>query len=255
MQKPLEHKLALVTGASRGIGAAIAARLAREGAAVIVNYSASADKAEAVVNAIRAEGGQAEAVGADLSTLAGVAKLLAAVDGAFGGQYKGRLDILVNNAGTVDYGPFVDATDDAYDRQFNLNVRAPVALARDAAKRMIPVGWGRIINIGSAFGEAAPLPGVTLYIATKFAVRGLTKGLSRELGQYGITVNAVQPGPTDTELAPPPGSEAHAIMTRLASVGRFARVDEIAAAVAYIASPEAAYTNGESLTVDGGWNA
>ena len=255
MQKPLEHKLALVTGASRGIGAAIAVRLAREGAAVLVNYSASSDRAEKVVEGIRAAGGQAEAVKADLSTLAGVASLLSSVDLAFGGRFKGRLDILVNNAGTVDYGPFLESTDDSYERQFNLNVRAPIALARDAAKRMIPAGWGRIINVGSAFGEAAPLPGVTLYIATKFAVRGFTRGLSRELGQYGITVNAVQPGPTDTELAPHPGSEAHATMTRLASVGRFARVDEIAAAVAYLASPDAGYTNGESLTVDGGWNA
>jgi 3-oxoacyl-[acyl-carrier protein] reductase len=255
MKQPLENKLALVTGASRGIGAAIAARLAREGAAVLVNYSASADKAEAVVKAIRAEGGQAEAVQADLSTLEGVANLLSAVDGAFDGRFKGRLDVLVNNAGTVDYGPFLESTDDSYERQFNLNVRAPIALARDAAKRMVPVGWGRIINIGSAFGEAAPLPGVTLYIATKFAVRGFTRGLSRELGQFGITVNAVQPGPTDTELSPPPGSDAHATMVRLTSVGRFARVDEIAAAVAYLASPEAGSTNGESLTVDGGWNA
>src|SRR6187402_295392 len=122
MKQPLENKLALVTGASRGIGAAIAARLAREGAAVLVNYSASADKAEAVVKAIRAEGGQAEAVQADLSTLEGVANLLSAVDGAFDGRFKGRLDVLVNNAGTVDYGPFLESTDDSYERQFNLNV-------------------------------------------------------------------------------------------------------------------------------------
>jgi len=255
MNKPLEHKLALVTGASRGIGAAIAARLARDGAAVLVNYSASADRADAVVKAILAEGGQAESIGADLSTSEGVSGLLGAIDGAFDGRFKGRLDILVNNAGTVDYGPFLESTDDSYDRQFNLNVRAPVALSRNVAQRMITAGWGRIINVGSALGEAAPLPGVTLYVATKFALRGFTKGLSRELGPFGITVNTVQPGPTETELAPQPGSDAHATMTRLASVGRFARVDEIAAAVAYLASPEAGYTNGESLTVDGGWNA
>jgi 3-oxoacyl-[acyl-carrier protein] reductase len=109
--------------------------------------------------------------------------------------------------------------------------------------------------VGSAFGEAAPLPGVTLYIASKFAIRGFTRGLSRELGKYGVTVNAVQPGPIDTELAPQPGTEAHATMTRLASVGRFGKPEEIAAAVAYLASPEASYTNGESLTVDGGWIA
>lgn len=255
MTQALKGKLALVTGASRGIGAAIAARLARDGASVIVHYASSPDRAKNVVQAIRDAGGEAEAVGANLSNPEGVAALIDSLNGVFGGKFEGRLDILVNNAGTVEYGLFIESSDTSYDTHFNLNVRAPIELAKDAAKRMIKTGWGRIINVGSAFGEAAPLPGVTLYIASKFALRGFTRGLSRELGKHGVTVNAVQPGPIDTELAPQPGTEDHATMTRLASVGRFGKPEEIAAAVAYLASPEAGYTTGESLTVDGGWIA
>ncbi|MEX3969437.1 SDR family NAD(P)-dependent oxidoreductase [Paraburkholderia caribensis] len=255
MTQALKGKLALVTGASRGIGAAIAARLAREGASVIVHYASSSARAEAVVKEIRDTGGEAEVVGANLSRPEGIKNLIASLNGAFGGRFEGRLDILVNNAGTVEYGPFLDSSETSYDTHFNLNVRAPIELAKDAAARMVAAGWGRIINVGSAFGEAAPLPGVTLYIASKFALRGFTRGLSRELGKYGVTVNAVQPGPIDTELAPQPGTEDHATMTKLASVGRFGKPEEIAAAVAYLASPEAGYTTGESLTVDGGWIA
>ncbi|MCO4878971.1 3-oxoacyl-ACP reductase family protein [Paraburkholderia caribensis] len=255
MTQALKGKLALVTGASRGIGAAIAARLAREGASVIVHYASSSARAEAVVKEIRDAGGEAEVVGANLSRPEGIENLIASLNGAFGGRFEGRLDILVNNAGTVEYGPFLDSSETSYDTHFNLNVRAPIELAKDAAARMVAAGWGRIINVGSAFGEAAPLPGVTLYIASKFALRGFTRGLSRELGKYGVTVNAVQPGPIDTELAPQPGTEDHATMTKLASVGRFGKPEEIAAAVAYLASPEAGYTTGESLTVDGGWIA
>ncbi|MGF6645114.1 SDR family NAD(P)-dependent oxidoreductase [Paraburkholderia sp. GAS82] len=255
MTQALKGKLALVTGASRGIGAAIATRLARDGASVIVHYASSSARAEAVVKAIRDAGGEAEAVGANLAKPEGVTALIDSLNGVFGGRFEGRLDILVNNAGTVEYGPFLDSSETSYDTHFNLNVRAPIELAKDAAQRMIKTGWGRIVNVGSAFGEAAPLPGVTLYIASKFAIRGFTRGLSRELGKYGVTVNAVQPGPIDTELAPQPGTEDHATMTKLASVGRFGKPEEIAAAVSYLASPEAGYTTGESLTVDGGWIA
>ena len=166
MTQALKGKLALVTGASRGIGAAIAARLARDGASVIVHYASSAARAEAVVKEIRDAGGEAEAVGANLSQPEGVKSLIGSLNGAFGGRFEGRLDILVNNAGTVEYGPFLDSSDTSYDTHFNLNVRAPIELAKDAAARMVAAGWGRIINVGSAFGEAAPLPGVTLYIAS-----------------------------------------------------------------------------------------
>ena len=139
---------------------------------------------------------------------------------------------------------------------FNLNIRAPIALAKDAGKRMKETGWGRIINVGSAFGEAAPFPGVTLYIATKFALHGFTRGLSRELGPLGITVNGIQPGPINTELVgPKPGDPIFDSMVKLTSVGRFGKATEIAAAVAYLAHPDSAFTNGDNLTVDGGWNA
>jgi 3-oxoacyl-[acyl-carrier protein] reductase len=255
MSKPLANKLALVTGSSRGIGAAVAARLAADGAAVVVTYSANPARADEVVKAIRDAGGEAEAVGADLSRVEGLATLTAAIDKVFGGKFNGRLDILVNNAGTVEYGPFLESSDQSYDNHFNLNVRAPIALAKDAAKRMAKTGWGRIINIGSALGEAAPLPGITLYIATKFALRGFTRGLSRELGPLGITVNGVQPGPIDTDLSPNAGTPEYDAMVKLTSVGRFGKVNEIAAAVAYLAHPDASFTNGENLTVDGGWNA
>ena len=254
MSEPLKHKLALVTGSSRGIGAAIAMRLAAEGAAVIVNYSASPARAEKVVKEIRDAGGKAEAVGADLSTIEGTNQLIASIDKAFGGSFGGRLDILVNNAGTVIRGPFMEGAQDSYDKHFNLNVRALIALSKDAARRMIPHKWGRIINIGSVFGEAAPLPGATMYIATKFAVHGFTRGLSRELGATGITVNGVQPGAIDTELSPADGPYAE-VLKKLMSVGRFGRPEEIASAVAFLAHPESAFINGENLTVDGGWNA
>ena len=255
MSKSLENKLALVTGSSRGIGAAIAVRLAAEGAYVIVNYAASPGRAQQVVAEITKAGGHAEAVGSDLSATDGPKTLIASIDKAFGGKFGGRLDILVNNAGTVEFGPFLESSDQSYDKHFNLNVRALIELSKDAAKRMTKSGWGRIINIGSAFGEAAPLPGVALYIATKFAVHGFTRALSRELGSTGVTVNGVQPGPIDTELSPDDNGPAAQTMKKLTSVGRFGKAEEIASAVAFLANPEAAFINGENLTVDGGWNA
>lgn len=254
MTKSLQNKLALVTGSSRGIGAAIAIRLAAEGAAVIVNYSASPARAKEVVNRIRQTDGEAEAFGADLSSIEGTGALIASIDHAFGGAFGGRLDILVNNAGTVIFGPFLEGPEDSFDKHFNLNVRSVIALSKDAARRMIPHKWGRIINIASVLGEAAPLPGATMYVATKFAVHGFTRGLSRELGATGITVNGVQPGPIDTELSPEDGPNAE-VMKKLTSVGRFGRAEEIASAVAFLANPESGYINGENLTVDGGWNA
>lgn len=120
---------------------------------------------------------------------------------------------------------------------------------------MVEAGWGRIINISSAFGEAAPLAGVTLYIASKFALSGFTRGLSRELGPTGVTVNGIQPGPIDTELAPPRGTPGYDANVGLTSVGRYGKTEEIAAAIAFLCSPEAAFINGENLNVDGGWNA
>jgi 3-oxoacyl-[acyl-carrier protein] reductase len=252
--KPLANKLALITGSSRGIGAAIAVRLAAEGASVIVNYAASSARAEAVVDEIKNAGGHAEAVRADLSSTEGIKTLISSVDKVFDGKFGGRLDILVNNAGSVDRGPFLDSSDQSYDKHFDLNVRPVVELSKDAAKRMVKNGSGRIINIGSAFGEAAPLGGFSLYIATKFAVHGFTRALSRELGPTGVTVNGIQPGPVNTELSPEDGPASDAIKKRT-SVGRYGRVEEIASAAAFLANPDSAFINGENLTVDGGWNA
>jgi len=254
MSLPLENKLALVTGSSRGIGAAIAKRLAKDGASVLVHYSASPDRAATVVAEIKKAGGNAEAVGADLSALDGPGKLLAQVDPSFGGKFAGRLDILVNNAGTAERHSILEATDEEFEKQMNLNVRAIFYLTREAAARMVKVKWGRVINIGSALGEAVPVPGISIYAGTKFAVQGFTRGWSRELGGFGITVNNVQPGPIDTELSPADGPRAE-VLKKLTSVGRYGKVEEIASAVSFLAHPEQAFINGESLTVDGGWNA
>ena len=251
MNLPLENKLALVTGASGGIGSAVARRLAEDGAAVLVHYGSSRAEAEAVVRDIKQKGGDAEAVGADLSRHEGPATLL---DGAFGGRFAGRLDVLVNNAGTLDFGPLADATDESFDKLFNVNVRAVFQLSREAARRMTRAGWGRIINMGSVFGAGAYAPGLSLYCGTKFAVQGLTRGWSRDLGPAGVTVNNVQPAVVQPEPPPEDGPTFDA-MKRFTSVGRFGRPEEVAEAVAFLASPKAGFINGESLTVDGGWSA
>ncbi len=254
MKLPLENKLALVTGASRGIGAAIAVRLAKEGASVIVHYSANKVRAEGVVDQIQKAGGQAEAIGADLYKKDAVKTLAAFTDQAFGGKFGGRLDILVNNAGTVDFGPFLETSEETYDRMFDLNVRALMNVTRELGQRMVKSGWGRIINLGAGLGESAPLPGVTLYCVTKFAVQGFTRALSRELGSTGVTVNNVQPGPIDTELNPADGPFS-GVMKKITSVGHYGKAEDVAAAVAFLSHPENSFINGASLSVDGGWSA
>jgi 3-oxoacyl-[acyl-carrier protein] reductase len=250
----LSGKIALVTGSSRGIGAAIARRLAADGAAVLVHYGSGRERAEAVVGEIKTAGGEAEAAGADLAGAAGPARLIEHLDAAFGGRFAGRLDILVNNAGTAEFGSLSEATDEHFDKQFNLNVRAVFRLSREAARRMTRAGWGRIINIGSCLGERVPMPGMAVYCATKFAINGLTRGWSRDLGPTGVTVNSVQPGPTDTEMNPANGPMAET-QKKLTSVGRYGNPEEIANAVAFLARTESSFINGENLTVDGGWNA
>ena len=207
-----------------------------------------------VVTEIRQTAREAEAIGANLASHDGPTALLAQIDAAFGGRFSGRLDVLVNNAGSGAFGALTDATDEDFDMQFNLNVRAVFQLSREAARRMTKAGWGRIINIGSCLGEAVPMPGMALYCGTKFAIRGLTKGWSRDLGATGVTVNAVQPGPIDTELNPADSPMADA-QRKLTSLGRYGKPNEIACAVAFLASPQSAFINGECLTVDGGWNA
>ena len=251
---PLSDKLALVTGASGGIGSAVARRLARDGACVLVHYNESQSSAEALVREIEAAGGDAAMAGADLGHQDGPMTLLAQLDTMFGGRFAGRLDILVNNAGTFDFGQLTDATDESFDRLFNLNVRAVFQLSREAARRMTAAGWGRIITIGSVFGAAVPTSGLSIYCGTKFAVNGFTRAWSRDLGSAGITVNAVQPAVIQLEPHPIDGPTFDA-MKRFTSVGRFGTPNEISDAVAFLASPNSAYINGASLTVDGGWNA
>ena len=251
---PLAHKLALVTGASGGIGSAVARRLARDGASVIAHYHSNAEGARAVVREIEAADGVAQTLEADLSRRDGPAVLLAQLDGVFAGRFAGRLDILVNNAGTLDFGLLTDASDEDFDRAFDVNVRACFQLSREAARRMTKAGWGRIVNMGSVFGEATPSPGLSVYCGTKFAVRGLTRAWSRDLGPAGITVNNVEPAVIQREPAPTDGPIFEA-MKKYTSVGRFGSPEEIANVVAFLAGSDAGFINGASLTVDGGWSA
>ena len=251
---PLDGKLALVTGGSGSIGSAIARRLARAGASVIVHYGSSREAAEAVVDDIRAAGGNAEAAGADLAETNGPATLVDRLDASFGGSFAGRLDVLVNNAGTLTFDSLVDTSDEDFDLVFAVNVRASFQLARQGARRMTAAGWGRIINIGSVFGESAPSAGLSVYCGSKFALRGLTRAWSRDLGPSGITVNNVQPAVIQPEPTPVDGPTFEA-MKRYTSVGRFGKPEEIADAVAFLASPSSAFINGATLNVDGGWNA
>jgi 3-oxoacyl-[acyl-carrier protein] reductase len=245
MSKKLEGKFALVTGGSRGIGAAIAKRLASDGASVAITYAKDAKSAAAVVKTIEGSGGKAIAIQADSAEAikGAVAKTVAAF---------GSLDILINNAGTAIPKPFEEATIEEFDHVLNLNVRA-IFVTTQAALKLMNNG-GRIINIGSCVGERMMTPGLAAYSATKGAVKMFTQGLSREVGGRGITVNNVQPGPIDTDLNPASGDWA-VPQKAMTSLNRYGTVDEVAALVAFVASPEAAYITGANLTVDGGTNA
>jgi 3-oxoacyl-[acyl-carrier protein] reductase len=247
MSKKLEGKVAIVTGGSRGIGAAIAKRLAADGANVAITYTKGADAAQSVVKAIEAAGQKAVAIQADAADAAAVK---AAVDKTVSAL--GRLDILVNNAGTAIPKKFEDATLEELDRVLNINVRG-VFVATQAALKHLKKG-GRIITIGSCVGERMMTPGLAAYSATKGAVKMFTQGLSREVGDRAITVNNVQPGPIDTDLNPAAGDWAAPQIANTA-LARYGTVDEVAALVAFVASPEAAYITGANLTVDGGTNA
>ena len=247
MNKNLEGKIALITGGSRGIGAAIAKRLASDGAKVAITYSKGADAAAAVVKEIERDGGKAIAIQADATDAKAVK---AAVDKTV--ATLGGLDILVNNAGTAVPKTFEETTLEELNRLIDINVRG-VFVATQAALKHIKNG-GRIITIGSCVGERVMTPGLVPYSATKGAVKMFAQGLSREVGARGITVNNVQPGPIDTELNPATGEWA-VPQKAATALNRYGSVDEVAALVAFIAGPEASYITGANLTVDGGTNA
>ena len=243
----LSGKVALVTGGSRGIGAAIARRLAADGADVAITYGASAARASEVIDAIKAAGSRAVALPVD-STAPDAGRR--AVDDVI--DEFGRLDILVNSAGIFPNGPLAQVRPEEVDNAIDLHVRAPFLFSQAAAD-VLPDG-GRIITIGSNLADRTPYPGVALYAATKAAVVGMTRGLARELGPRGITVNVVAPGNTDTEMNPADSPDAAADLPNIA-LRRYAQADEIAAAVAYLAGKDASYVSGTTLTVDGGYNA
>jgi 3-oxoacyl-[acyl-carrier protein] reductase len=247
MNRKLEGKIALITGGSRGIGAAIAKRLASDGARVAITYSKGADAAASVVKEIERAGGKAIVIQADATdaqaSKAAVEKTVATF---------GKLDVLVNNAGTAIPKTFEETTLEEMDRVLDINVRG-VFIATQAALKQMKSG-GRIIMIGSSLGERVLVPGLVPYSATKGAVKIFTQALSRELGNRGITVNNVQPGPIDTDLNPAT-SEWAVPQKAVTALDRFGRVDEVAALVAFVAGPESSYITGANLTVDGGMNA
>jgi 3-oxoacyl-[acyl-carrier protein] reductase len=247
MSKKLEGKSALVTGASRGIGAAIAKRLAADGARVAITYARGADAAASVVKAIESAGGKAIAIQADATDPKAVQAAVDKIVGTFG-----KLDVLVNNAGTAIPKKFEETTLEEFDQVINLNVRSVFVTTQAALKQMN--NGGRIISIGSCVGERMMTPGLVPYSATKGAIRMFTQGLAREVGDRGITVNNVQPGPIDTDLNPASGDWATP-QRAVTALNRYGKAEEVAALVAFVASDESSYITGANLTVDGGTNA
>jgi 3-oxoacyl-[acyl-carrier protein] reductase len=243
----LTEKVALVTGGSRGIGAAIAKRLAADGAKLAITYTKGGDAAASVVKEIERAGGKAIAIQADATDVEAVKAAVEKTVATFG-----QLDVLVNNAGTAIPKAFEETTLEEMDRVLDINIRG-VFVATQAALKHMNEG-GRIIMIGSAVGERAVAPGLVPYAATKGAVKMFTQALSREVGSRGITVNNVQPGPIDTDLNPASGDWA-VPQKAATALDRYGRVDEIAAMVAFVAGPESSYITGANLTVDGGMNA
>jgi 3-oxoacyl-[acyl-carrier protein] reductase len=241
----LEGRRALVTGASRGIGAEIVRRLAADGAAVAFTYGRSSAEADALVAEVTKGGGTAVAIQADSADPAAVAK---SVDDAV--AQLGGLDILVNNAGVAVLGDVESLSLEDFDRQLSINVRAVFV----ASQRAIPHlgAGGRIINIGSINAERVPGPGLAAYAMTKAAVAGLTRGLARDLGPKGITVNNVQPGPVDTDMNPDDGEFADFAKTIMAT-GAYGHPRDIAGVVSYLAGPDTGYITGANWNVDGGF--
>ena len=244
----LQGKAALVTGGSRGIGAAIARKLAADGADVAVTFVNGADAAAGVVQRIESMGRRALAIRADNAQAAEVEAAIAST-----AEHFGRLDILVNSAGIFRFGELNELTLDDFDATMAVNVRAAFVAAKAAASVM--GAGGRIISIGSNLAVRAPGPGLSIYTASKAALTGLTQGLARDLGPRGITVNAVHPGSTNTDMNPADGPAADGQRALMATTGSFADPSEVAAVVAFLASPEARSVTGASWTVDNGANA
>ncbi|MBA1321469.1 3-oxoacyl-ACP reductase family protein [Pseudomonas plecoglossicida] len=243
----LAGKVALVQGGSRGIGAAIVRRLALQGAHVAFTYVSSAGPAQALAEEINSAGGKALALRADSADASAVQQAVQNTVETFG-----RLDILVNNAGVLAVAPVAEFDLAEFDRMLAVNVRS-VFVASQAAAPHLGQG-GRIINIGSTNAERMPFAGGAPYAMSKSALVGLTKGLARDLGPQGVTVNNVQPGPVDTDMNPADGDFADSLIPLMA-IGRYGHAEEIASFVAYLAGPEAGYITGASLTVDGGFSA
>jgi len=240
----LSGKRALVTGGSRGIGAAIALALAENGAEVAFTYRSSAEKARAVATSIEATGHRAAAIQADSADPEAVMRAVSEAVAALGG-----LDILINSAATGYYGPIADLDVGEYQKLMDVNVRAPILFAKAAIPRL--GAGGRIVSIGSGLGERVAFAGVTAYAVSKAALTSFTRGLSRELGPSGITVNLVQPGSTATDANPADG-EAADFQRSMTSLGRYAEPREIAHAVVFLASPAASVITGAVLTADAG---
>jgi len=247
MNEKLEEKTALITGGSRGIGAAIAKRLAADGANVAITYTKGADAAASVVKEIERASRKAIAIQADAADAEAVKAAVEKTVATLGG-----LDVLVNNAGTAIPKKFEETTLEEMDRMIDVNVRGAFVATQVALKHM--KDGARIMMIGSCVGERMMTPGLVPYSATKGAIKMFTQGLSREVGNRGITVNNIQPGPIDTELNPAAGEWA-APQKAATALNRYGSVDDVAALVAFVAGPEASYITGANLTVDGGTNA
>jgi 3-oxoacyl-[acyl-carrier protein] reductase len=245
--KRLENKTALVTGGSRGMGAAIVARLAAEGADVVFTYSRSKERADEVINAVKQYGRKAVAIQANNAAVEDVLRAVDATVAEFG-----KIDILVNNAGMYQHKTIDEYTLDDYELMMAVNTRA-VFVASQAAARHMQAG-GRIITIGSNMAERLAAPGGALYAMSKSALLGLNKGLARDLGARGITSNLVQPGPVDTEMNPADGAHASAIAS-FTALGRYGKAAEVAALVAFLASPESSFITGTEQTIDAGYNS
>ncbi|WP_343729271.1 SDR family oxidoreductase [Duganella sp.] len=247
MNTKFNGQVAFINGGSRGIGAATARRLAREGAKVAIGYAASAIAAEALVEEIKAAGGDAFAIKADAADAAALTHAIDSVAARYG-----RLDILVNSAGVLRLGPVEQFSLEDFDHTVAVNVRA-VFVATQAAVKHMQEG-GRVINIGSTNAQRMPFEGGAAYAMSKSALVGLVKGLARDLGPRGITVNNVSPGPVDTDMNPADSDFASG-MHSLMALKRHGTADEVAAMVSYLAGPEAAFVTGADLLIDGGFAA